>query len=121
MSHSVNLDQLPPIDFADALNRIGGDTSFLSELLTLYFEEYAEKKRHLEEAIARHEYVRVSELGHSLKGASANLSLSRLRRVAFSLETAGREKKIQLVKEAALSLETEVQALKSYLEQHPLR
>lgn len=121
MSNSVNLNQLPPIDLADALDRMGGDASFLGELLKIYFQEYAEKKRHLEEAIARHEYVRVRELGHSLKGASANLSLPRLQKVAFALETAGLEKKIQLIKETALSLETEVQALKSFLENHPLR
>jgi len=121
MSNSINLDQLPPMDFSDALDRIGGDIPFLLELLNIYFQEYAEKKRQLEEAIARHEYVQVCELGHSLKGASANLSLSRLQRVAFSLETAGREKKIQLIQEAALSLETEIQTLKTYLEKNPLR
>jgi HPt (histidine-containing phosphotransfer) domain-containing protein len=121
MPNSVNRDELPPIDFADALNRIGGDTSFLKELLDIYFEEYAEKRRHLEEAIARQEYVRVSELGHSLKGASANLSLPRLQRIAYMLETAGREKKLQLVRETVLSLEAEVRALKSFLQSHPLR
>jgi two-component system, sensor histidine kinase and response regulator len=120
MSNSVSLDQLPPIDFADALNRIGGDRSFLKELLDIYFREYAEKRPHLEEAITRLEYVRVSELGHSLKGASANLSLPRLQKVAYTLETAGREKKIQLIKETVLSLEAEVEALKNFLESHPL-
>jgi HPt (histidine-containing phosphotransfer) domain-containing protein len=120
MSNSANLDQLPPIDFADALDRIGGDISFLGDLLKIYFQEYTEKKRHLEEAISRQEYVRVCELGHSIKGASANLSLPRLQKVACALETAGREKKIQLIKETVLTLETEVQALKSFLENHPL-
>jgi HPt (histidine-containing phosphotransfer) domain-containing protein len=120
MPDSVNLDQLHPIDFGDALDRIGGDTSFLRELLNIYFQEYAEKKSLLEEAIARHDYVQVCELGHSLKGASANLSLIRLQRVAFSLETAGRERQIHLIEAAARSLETEIQTLKAYLERNPL-
>jgi len=120
MPDSVNLDQLPPLDLGDALDRIGGDTAFLRELLNIYFKEYAEKKRLLQEAIARCDFVHVCELGHSIKGASANLSLSRLQRVALSLEAAGRERQIQLIQEAARSLETEIQTLKAYLGKNPL-
>jgi len=120
MPDSVNLDQLPPLDLGDALDRIGGDIAFLRELLNIYFQEYAEKKRLLQEAIARRDFVHVCELGHSIKGASANLSLSRLQRVALSLEAAGREGQIQLIQEAARSLETEIQTLKAYLGKNPL-
>lgn len=121
MPDSIHLNKLHPIDFGEVLDRIGGDTSFLLELLNIYFQEYAEKKRLLEEAIAGQDYIRICELGHSLKGASANLSLTRLQRVAYSLETAGREKQLQLAKEAARSLESEIQTLKVFLERNPLR
>lgn len=120
MPDPTNPDPLHPIDFSDALDRIGGDTLFLKELLSIYFQEYAEKKALLDEAIARRDYAQVCELGHSLKGASANLSLTRLQRVAFLLETAGREKQIHLIKEAALSLEKEIRTLKAYLERNRL-
>jgi HPt (histidine-containing phosphotransfer) domain-containing protein len=119
MSDSANLDKLRPIDFCDVLDRIGGDTSFLKELLNIYFQEYAEKKRLLEQAITREDFTQVCELGHSLKGASANLSLVRLQKVAFALETAGRERQLQLAQEAARSLDTEVQTLKAFLEGNP--
>ena len=119
MPNLTNLDKLRPIDFCDVLDRIGGDTSFLKELLNIYFQEYAEKKRLLQEAIAREDFTQVCELGHSLKGASANLSLSRLQRIALCLETAGRERQIQLAQEAARTLETEIQTLKAFLEGNP--
>jgi HPt (histidine-containing phosphotransfer) domain-containing protein len=119
MSDSVNLDKLQPIDFCEVLDRIGGDTAFLKDLLNIYFQEYAEKKRLLEEAVAREDFKQVSELGHSLKGASANLGLARLQRVAFSLETAGRERQIQLAREAVRSFDVEVQTLKVFLEGNP--
>jgi HPt (histidine-containing phosphotransfer) domain-containing protein len=119
MSDSANLDKLRPIDFCDVLDRIGGDTSFLKELLNIYFQEYAEKKPLLEQAIAREDFTQVCDLGHSLKGASANLSLARLQKVAFALETAGRERQLQLAQEAARSLDTEVQTLKAFLEGNP--
>ena len=119
MSESTNLNKLRPIDFCDVLDRIGGDTAFLKELLNIYFQEYTEKKRLLEEAITQENFKKVYELGHSLKGASANLSLSRLQRVAFALETAGRERHLQLAHEAARSFDTEVQTLKAFLEGNP--
>jgi two-component system sensor histidine kinase BarA len=120
MPDPINSEPLQPIDFGEVLNRIGGDTSFLSELLTIYFQEYDEKKRLLEEAVARQDHQQVSELGHSLKGASANLGLARLQRVALSLEMAGKEKKLQPAKQAILSLEVEIRMLKAFLAENPL-
>jgi HPt (histidine-containing phosphotransfer) domain-containing protein len=120
MPDPVNTDRLRPIDVSEVLDRIGGDTSFLKELLTIYFREYDEKKRLLEEAVAQQDLKQVSELGHSLKGASANLGLSRLQRVALSLEIAGKERKLQPAKEALLSLEAEVRVLKAFLDENPL-
>ena len=121
MSEPIKLGKHDPIDLTDALDRIGGDTSFLVELLNIYFEEYSEKKRLLEEAIARQDFIEISELGHSLKGASANLSLTRLQKAALSLELAGKEREIQGVREAADALEIEIDHLKAYLQMNPLR
>jgi len=120
MSEPINPDKYDPIDLGAAFERIGGDASFLTELLDIYFREYTEKRRLLEEAIARQDFGEVSELGHSLKGASANLSLTRLHKAALSLEMAGRERKIHQVQEAADVLENEIANLKTYLEMHPL-
>jgi HPt (histidine-containing phosphotransfer) domain-containing protein len=63
----------------------------------------------------------IQELGHSLKGASANLSLALLKKASFSLELSGRDKKIDLAQSALRSLETEFQRLKDYLEASPLK
>jgi len=120
MPDPISHDQLQPIDLSDVLSRIGGDTSFLKELLAIYFQEYDEKKRLLEEAVARQDYKQLSELGHSLKGASANLGLARLQRVALSLEIAGKGGKLQPAKEALRSLEAEVLMLKAFLAENPL-
>lgn len=120
MPDPITLNKPYPIDLGEVLDRIGGDTSFLKDLLKIYFLEYDEKKRILEGAIARQDYIQVGELGHSLKGSSANLGLPRLQKVAFSLEMAGRDKKMDLAKEAARALELEVQNLKVFLEKNPL-
>jgi len=120
MPDLIDLDKLQPIDFDEVLNRIGGDSSFLMELLTIYFQEFDDKKHLLEEAIASQDYIQVCELGHSLKGSSANLGLARLQRVALSLEIAGREKRIRPAQEAIRALEAEVQTLKTFLAKNTL-
>jgi HPt (histidine-containing phosphotransfer) domain-containing protein len=119
MPDSTELEGLHPIDYCEVLDRIGGDIAFLKELLDIYFQEYAEKRRLLEEAISREDFARVGELGHSLRGSSANLGLTRLRRIALALETAGRKKQIHLALDAARSLDAEVQNLKLFLEGNP--
>jgi len=120
MPDSINLNKLHPIDFREVLGRIGGDTSFLLELLDIYFQEYSKKKQLLDEAITQQDFTQVGDIGHSLKGASANLSLTRLLRVALLIESAGREKKLQSAQEAACILELEIRTLKDFLARNRL-
>jgi len=120
MSDLSHPDPIQPIDFGEVLDRIGGDTSFLKELLNIYFQEYEKKKGLLARAIADQDFTQLSELGHSLKGSSANLSLTRLRKTAYVLETAGKEKKLQQAREAVQALDMEVESLKAFLAQNQL-
>jgi HPt (histidine-containing phosphotransfer) domain-containing protein len=119
MPDSTDLDSLCPIDYCEVLDRIGGDIAFLKELLEIYFQEYAEKRQLLEEAISQEDFIRVGELGHSLKGASANLGLARLRLIATALETAARKRQVHLALGAARALDAEVHYLKLFLEGNP--
>jgi HPt (histidine-containing phosphotransfer) domain-containing protein len=121
MSNHLNTNQDSPIDFGEVLERIGGDELFLQELLKIYFQEFSAKRTLLQEAIAQGNFTLIQELGHSLKGASANLSLASLKKVCFSLEIAGREKKIEQAQNALRTLETEFQRLKDYLHDSPLQ
>jgi HPt (histidine-containing phosphotransfer) domain-containing protein len=108
-----------PINRAEALDRIGGDPDFLKELLGIYSEEFVLKAKELRAAIDGQEFQTIQELGHSLKGSSANLSLPGLRQAAMDIETAGREKNIQKAKESFACLEKEFERLKKYLAQSP--
>lgn len=115
MSDLTHLDQVQPIDFHEVLDRIGGDSSFLKELLSIYFREYEKKKPLLDPAVADRDFTQLAELGHSLKGSSANLSLVRLRNAAYLLETAGKEKKIQAAEDAVRCFDLEIETLKAFL------
>jgi HPt (histidine-containing phosphotransfer) domain-containing protein len=120
MPNLNNLDGSPPIDFPAVLERIGGDTDFLQDLLNLYFQEFGEKRERLEEALSRGDSTQIQEIGHSLKGASANLSLTPLQKLALAIEMAGREKDMEKARQAIGALGKEFQRLRIFLEVHPL-
>jgi HPt (histidine-containing phosphotransfer) domain-containing protein len=101
-----------PIDYAEVVD-------FLGELLKIYFEEFAEKRRLIQEALERNDFNSIRELGHSLKGASANLSLVSLRNASWQLEIAGREEKSSNAQTASRWLVAEFERLKDFLEKNP--
>jgi HPt (histidine-containing phosphotransfer) domain-containing protein len=116
-SQNARLDD--PINYPEVLERIGGDTEFLGELLNIYFTEFQDKKSQIEVALARANYSLIQEIGHSLKGASANLSLPSLRRDATALEAAGRDNNIDRARQALVSLVIECRALHDFIRKNP--
>ena len=106
---------ISPIDYSSSLERVGGDKSFLMELLDLYLEEFSGKFTPLQEAIQQNKFDLIHELGHSLKGSSANLSLIFLQEASFQMETAGKERDIEKAKKALFQLEQEFKRLKDFL------
>jgi len=112
------IETAPPINRAEALERIGGDPDFLNELLGIYSEEFVLRFKELRAALSGKGFKRIQELGHSLKGSSANLSLPALQQAAMDIEMAGREEDIQKAKNSLAELEKEFERLKEYLA-HP--
>ena len=109
-----------PINYPEVLERIGGDREFLVELLKIYLLEFQEKIAQVEAALEGADFGLIQEIGHSLKGASANLSLPSLRRVASELEAAGRDRNSEIARQALGSLVSERQLLLDFLKQNPL-
>jgi len=104
-----------PIDYSSALERIGGDRELLEELLELYVQDFQEKYSLLQKAINQKDYNQIREVGHSLKGSSANLSLIPLNKASFIMETAGREKNIENAEKALALLDQEFKRLQNFL------
>jgi HPt (histidine-containing phosphotransfer) domain-containing protein len=98
-------DPGPPLIRAEALERVGNDEAFLEELLDLFGEEFESKTKALSEAISRRDATALRELGHSIKGAAANLSLPGLRASAQAMEQAGASLPLR-IEDARTALET---------------
>ena len=71
-------------DLDDALSRIGGNMSLYKRLLGRFIEgnHYEE----LERALQSGDMVEAAHQAHSLKGVSANLSLTKIRSISVELE-----------------------------------
>jgi two-component system sensor histidine kinase/response regulator len=104
-----------PIDYSSALARIGNDKSFLAELLELYKTDFEAKIEGLQNAIEQADFVSIQELGHSLKGSSANLSLPYLQEAALDMESAGRDRNLDKARGALSTLSKEYQNLQEFL------
>lgn len=105
-----------PIDYALALERVGGDEEFLKELLILYTKEFLSQFKNFQEAIKNRDFLKIQEIGHTLKGSSANLSLEPLQEVSFQMELAGKSEDIEKAKETLALLDSNFQKLKKYLQ-----
>lgn len=108
-------NKISPIDYPSVLERIGGDESFLEELLNLYCEDFSEKFEQLQKAVKKENFKLILEFGHSLKGSSTNLSLTFLHEASFQMEKAGRERNIENAKKALDLLEKEFKIFKGFI------
>lgn len=104
-----------PMDVPSALERIGGDEDFLRELLDLFLTDFSEKFIQLQRAVADGNFSLIREVGHSLKGASGNLSLLQLQKISQSLERAGKENNLEEAEKRLPELPASIQSLKDFL------
>jgi len=104
-----------PIAYQSALERVGGDESFLGELLALYFEDFPQKIEKLQVAIENKKFELIRKLGHSLKGSSATLSLTFLQEASSQMEMAGGDKDIVKANKSFAFLKQEFKRLEDFL------
>lgn len=104
-----------PIDLERVMERVGQDKEFLYKLLNIYTEDFPEKIKELEQSIAEKKYDSIQELGHYLKGSSANLGLIELEKESFTMERAGKEKDIQKAQNTLKKLHNNFNILKKYI------
>jgi len=80
-------------DYQDAIERVG-DEELLNELLDDFLEFAHELLIDMEKAIKMNDSDRVKNIGHTLKGTAANLSLGDLSNVGLEIEDANEKVEI---------------------------
>jgi len=115
MSEEKSPKDTIPIDLPSVMERIGGDETFLQELIDIFIEDFIEKYAKLKQAIELSDFKAIKEIGHSLKGSSGNLSLNGLLDTSTDIERSGRKKDIEQAKVLFIQLNKEFEKLKNYL------
>ena len=74
------------LDHKKALAMMGGKTSLLDKMFTMFADKYSSADLHLSEFIANKEWVDAQRFAHTVKGISANIAADKLASICGTLE-----------------------------------
>jgi CheY-like chemotaxis protein len=80
--------EVPLFNPAAALERLGGDRTFLQELVRLFLQDLSKQEREIAAALAAHDATRLRRAAHSLKGAATYIGALQVQQLAYQLEQA---------------------------------
>jgi CheY-like chemotaxis protein/HPt (histidine-containing phosphotransfer) domain-containing protein len=106
----------PAVCATELLERIDGDRAFLSELLSLFRDDYPGQLRSVRQAVDAGNAEALQRAGHALKGALANLAAPTSSRLAGQLESMGRAGDLPSAAGVLADLETELERVVEELE-----
>lgn len=86
--------------YSEALERMDGDKKFLDELIDIYYTDVSQRLDALHLALEKKDFEVIRHEAHTIKGASANLSLESLREISVQLEVAGHENNLDAARDA---------------------
>jgi HPt (histidine-containing phosphotransfer) domain-containing protein len=103
------------LDLAEVLERMEGDTEFLTEIVNLFLEDCPKLMVDIEMAVRRGDSPELARAAHSLKGSVSNFAAKDAHEAALRLEMIGRQGDLARAEEALMSLAGEIERLKPAL------
>ena len=116
MPCSPNQETPSRLDRAGLMNRIGGDTEFLTELVEMFRTNGAEQLELIRTAFESGETDALKNASHAIKGTAANIGGKQVAEVAFELEELARKNQLEGADEAIEKLSREIELLVSELQ-----
>lgn len=86
-----------PLDYANAIERLGGDPSMYRMLIEMYLDDQANQIKSLFSSFAAHDPKTFERAAHSVKGLMASLGAESAREFAWKLEQAGKVSNWELI------------------------
>ncbi|WP_281397593.1 Hpt domain-containing protein [endosymbiont of Lamellibrachia barhami] len=108
-AESEPLPELPGIDTADALERIGGNQSAYRRILGNYRDRNLDVVERITANIRNEELTEAAHTAHSLKGSSGNIGARQIHQYAASVEQHCRDEQPAQALEALGNLHTSLQ------------
>ena len=97
-------EQLVQLNYAVALDRLGGDEELLQEVARLFLDEYPSMLSAIEKAVLANDPIQVERSAHSLKGSVSNFGADGAYEAALQLERMGRVGNLAGAREAYVTL-----------------
>jgi HPt (histidine-containing phosphotransfer) domain-containing protein len=94
-------------DLSRALDGVGGDEEFLSELAGIFCAAYPTLQNDLEQSIAAKNYFRVADAAHLLGRAARNIAATKVMEAALVIEMMARRKEFDDIDNAFYALRKE--------------
>ncbi len=107
------------VDYSDLVARCMGNLEFAEKILGKFEERLEEDLGLLENEVNQHDAAGIARVAHRLKGASANVSASRLCDVLSRLEQLGRTEQLQQVPACMDELRSEWNRFKARSSSYP--
>ena len=108
----------PSVDFASALERLGGDERLLSDVIGLFLEDVPVRLAGIKAAVDARNAEDLRIAAHGLKGAAGNLSAAGLFNAAEVLERLGAEARLDAAESAWRRLFAEASDVMDRLREH---
>ncbi len=105
------------IDLDEFLERVQEDKELLLELLDIFQDDFATKRKMLGEAVESNDLEQIKNISHSLKGASGNISAKPLREVFVKFEDMGRIGDLKEAGDVLAVLDKESEALFNHMDE----
>lgn len=105
------------INFADALERCGGDKEFLGEMLAEFLSFSKTQIRNIVQAIDDQNLEVLTREAHSIKGASANLGAESITQTALELELCGKNRQLDNTRDLLDKLNAQLRELDEFMKQ----
>ena len=80
------------IDLEEVMERVQDDQELFFELLAIFQEDYEEKRKLINELVAKKDFEQLKNVAHSLKGASSNISAKKIYMYFAQLEKVSEQK-----------------------------
>ena len=114
----MTVEDASVFDSAEAFERVDNDKELFFELVDMFFEDYEEVIKGIEQAITSQESKPLEERAHSIKSALGNLGAMQAFNLALSLEKSGREESVDGVSGVFEQLKASVAAFKEEADKH---
>jgi response regulator RpfG family c-di-GMP phosphodiesterase len=85
---AMDKDRFPGINYQEGVRNVLGDDDLFIEILTMFYDDHAQDKALIEQAILANDFTRCKSLVHTLKGVAGSIGAVDLFNATKSLDTA---------------------------------